>query len=51
LYGAETGTLRTVDRKHLASSEMRCWRWMEIGWPDRVRYEVLLRVKKEMNVV
>jgi hypothetical protein len=26
LYGAETGTLRAVDQKHLESSEVWCWR-------------------------
>jgi hypothetical protein len=29
LYGAETWTLRTVDQKHLESSEMWYWRRME----------------------
>jgi len=29
LYGAETGTLRAVDQKHLESFEMCCWRRME----------------------
>jgi hypothetical protein len=29
LNGAETWTLRAVDRKHLASFEMWCWRRME----------------------
>ena len=28
LYGAETWTLRAVDRKHLESFEMWCWRRM-----------------------
>jgi hypothetical protein len=46
LYGAETGTIRTVDKKHLESFEMWCWRRMEINWNERVRNElVLLRVK------
>jgi len=31
LYGAETGTLRAVDQKHLESFEMWCWRRMEIS--------------------
>ena len=46
LYGAETGTLRTVDQKQLESFEMWCWRRMEkISWTDHVRNEkVLLRV-------
>jgi hypothetical protein len=29
LYGAENGTLRAVDQKHLESFEMWCWRRME----------------------
>jgi hypothetical protein len=37
LYGAETWTLRTVDRKYLESSEMWCWRRMEISWTDCMR--------------
>jgi hypothetical protein len=47
LYGAETGTLRTVDQKHLESFEKWCWRRMEkIIWTDHVRNEeVLLRVR------
>jgi hypothetical protein len=53
LYGAETWTLRTVDQKHLASSEMWCWRMMEkMSWTDRVRNEeVLLRVKEQRNAL
>ena len=48
LYGAETGTFREVDQKHLESFEMWCWRRMEkISLTDRVRNEeVLLRVKE-----
>ena len=38
LYGAETWTLVAVDKKHLESSEMWCWRRMEkISWTDHVR--------------
>jgi len=53
LYGAETWTLRAVDRKHLESSEMWCWRRMEkISWTDHVRNEeVLLRVKEQRNIL
>jgi hypothetical protein len=53
LYGAETGTLRAVDQKHLESFEMWCWRRMEkISWTDHVRYEgVLLRVKEQRNIL
>jgi len=40
LYGAETGTLRAVDQKHLESFETWCWRRMEkISWMDHVRNE------------
>ena len=35
LYGGETWTLRAVDKKHLESSEMWCWRRNEtISWTD-----------------
>jgi len=53
LYGAETGTLRAVDQKHLESFEMWCWRRIErISWTDRVRNEeVLLRVKEQRNIL
>jgi hypothetical protein len=38
LYGAETGTLRTVGQKHLGNFEMWCGRRMEkIIWTDHVR--------------
>ena len=40
LYGAKTWTLRAVDRKHLESFEMWCWRRMEkISLTDHVRNE------------
>ena len=53
LYGAETGTLRAVDKKQLESFEMRCWRRMEkISWTDHVRNEeVLLTVKEQRNIL
>jgi hypothetical protein len=52
LYGAETWTLRKLDHKHLESFEMWCWRRMEkISWTDRVRNEVLHRVKEERNIL
>ena len=53
LYGAETWTLRAVDRKHLESLEMWCWRRMEkISWTDHVRNEeVLLRAKEQRNIL
>jgi hypothetical protein len=52
-YGAETWTLRKVDRKYVESFETRCWRRMEkISWTDRVRNEeVLHRVKEERNIL
>ena len=48
LYGAETWTLRAVD-KHLESFEMWCCRRMEkISWTDYVRNEeVLLQVNEQ----
>jgi hypothetical protein len=52
LCGAETWTLVKVDQKYLESFEMWCWRRMEkISWTDRVRNEVLHRVKVERNIV
>jgi len=37
LCGAETGTVRAVDRKQLGSFEMWCWRRMEkVSWTDHV---------------
>jgi hypothetical protein len=51
LYGAETWTLRRVDRKYLESSEMCCWRKMEkISWTDHVRKDELLHIVKERNI-
>jgi len=52
-FGAETGTLRTVDQKYLGSFEMWCWRMMEkISWTDHVRNkDVLLRVKEQRNIL
>ena len=52
LYGAETWTLLTADQKYLESSEMWCWRRMEISWTDHVRNEeVLLRVNEQRNIL
>jgi hypothetical protein len=52
-YGAETWTLRKVDRKYLGSFETWCWRRMEmISWTDRGKNEeVLHRVKEERNIL
>jgi hypothetical protein len=46
-------TLWAVDRKHLGSSEMWCWRRMEkVSWTNHVRNEeVLLRVKEQRNIL
>jgi hypothetical protein len=52
LCGAETGTLRAVDRKELESFEMCCWRMDRTSWTDLVRSEeVLLRVKEQKNIL
>jgi hypothetical protein len=53
LYGAETWTLRAVDRRHLESFEMWCWRGMEkISCTDHVRNEeILLRVREQRNIL
>ena len=53
MYGAETWTLRAVDKKHLRSFEMWCWRRMEkISWTDHVRNEeVLLQVDEQRNIL
>jgi hypothetical protein len=42
MCGAETGTVRAVDKKQLESFEMWCWRKMEIRWTDYVRNEEVL---------
>ena len=52
LYGAETWMLRAADQKHLESFEMWCWRRIgKISWNDRVRNEVLVRVKEQRNIL
>ena len=51
-YGAETWTVRKVDKKHLESFEMWCRRRIKIILTDRVRNEeVLHRVKEERNTL
>ena len=51
-FGAETRTLRAVDKKHLESYEMWCWRKMEISWTDHVsNEETLLQVKEQRNIL
>jgi hypothetical protein len=52
LYGAETWTLRKVDKNYLESSRIWCWRRMEkISWADCVKNEVLHRVKEDRNML
>jgi hypothetical protein len=51
LYGAEMWTIWKIDQKYLKSFEMWCWRRMEISWTDRVRNEVLQRVKEERSIL
>ena len=53
-YGAESWTLRTVDRRCLESFEIWCWRRMaKISWTDHVRNVEMLqrRVNEENNIV
>jgi hypothetical protein len=34
------------------STEMWCWKWLEkIIWADRVRNEILQRVKEDSNIL
>jgi len=40
-------TLRRVDQKYVGSSEMWCWRRMEISWNDRVRNEEASQIVKQ----
>jgi hypothetical protein len=52
MYGAEIWTLRKVDQEYLEGFEIWCWRRMEkISWTNRVRNEVLQRVKEEWNIL
>jgi len=51
LYGTGTWTLRKVDQEYFENFEMCCWKRIEISWTDRVRNELLHRVKKGRNVV
>ena len=52
LYGAETGTVRKLDRKYLESFETRRWRRTEISWADCVeKEEILSGVKCERNIL
>jgi hypothetical protein len=53
LYGAETWTLRKLDRKYPGSSEMRCQKRMQkIRWTDHLRNEEVLHTFNEnMNIL
>jgi len=51
LYGAKMWTLRKVDQKYLESSEMWCWRRMEISCTYCARNELLHKVDDETNVL
>jgi hypothetical protein len=52
LCGAQTWRLRKVDQRYLEGSEVWCWRRMEkISCTDRVRNEVLHRVKEERSIL
>jgi hypothetical protein len=51
LQGAETWIVRKVGKKYLESFEMWCWKREKISWTDRVKNEVLQKVKKERNIV
>ena len=52
VYGAEILTLRKIDQKYLDSFEMWRWRRMEkISWTDRVRNEVLHRVREDRSIL
>ena len=47
-----TGTLRRAHKKIPYKSAKWCWRRLEkISWTDRVKNEVLHRVKQERNVL
>ena len=50
---AKTWTVRAVDKKHLESFEMWCWRRVEkISWTDHVRNEeVSLQVNEQRNIL
>jgi hypothetical protein len=51
LYVAETWTRWKIDEKYFESFEM-CWTRVEkISWKDRVKNEVLHKVKEERNIV
>lgn len=51
LYGDKIWTLRKVDLKYLKSSEILCWRMMEIAWKYCARNELLYKVDEETNIL
>jgi hypothetical protein len=52
-HGAETWTLREVDRKYLEGLELCCWKRMDkINWTNNVKNEEVLRgVEEERNIL
>ena len=52
LYGSEIWTLRTLERKHLKSFEMCCWRRKyKIKRLKRLSYEVLKRIGEKRTLL
>jgi len=51
LYGAKIWTFRKVDQKYLESSEIWCWRRMEISCTYLARNELLHKVDEETNIL
>jgi hypothetical protein len=49
-YGAETWTLQKVNQIYLESSEMWCWRKMEISWTNYVRNEEVLHRSRRTGI-
>jgi len=47
LCGADTWTLWKVDRKYLENCEIWCWKWMEVGWPDRVKIKYCIEPRSK----
>jgi hypothetical protein len=51
LQGADTWIVRKVGQIYLERFEKWCWRREKISWTNRVKNEVLHKVKKERNIV
>jgi hypothetical protein len=52
MCGADTRTPQEADQKYLEHFEMWCWGRMEkISWTDRVRNEILHRIKEGSNIL